>query len=283
MIRSFRRCSTSGRRPTHAARSCVLVCAISAIGILPAVCQAKGDSILVLGKQYTADLSVAYTSAGTPVTKSRSKDSSQPLDVVLSGPGGISAEATASAFSVSAATTAQNDPPLQLSATTAQASATTSVIFAALPGSRSPLSLDYLDPDLPFFSFSADIFDVTTHKDVYSLDWSEGQGPLPLTGASGSIPIAAFLVPFHLYELTLDVSTEAANDSESLTLGIGGLNPLVFGRSVPLAETFAESGAVALSVPEPTAPSLILVAIGWFLVRRAAGRHQQPGAGRTRA
>jgi hypothetical protein len=275
----FQRRCASGRSPTHAARSYVLACAISAIGVVPAVGHAKGNPVLVLGKHYTADVSMAYTRAGTPVAKSRSKDSSQPLDVALSGPGGISAEATASAFSVSVAATARNNPPLQLSATTAQASATSSVTFAALPGSRSPLSLDYLDPGLPFFSFSADIFDVTTHKDVYSLEWSEGQGAMPLAGASGSLPIDAFLVPFHLYELTLDVSTEAANDSESLTLSIGGLNPLTFGRSVPLAQTFAESNAVALAVPEPTAPSLILAAMGWILVRRFAGRRQQPGAG----
>jgi hypothetical protein len=274
MNRPFQRRRAPGRRPAHAASSCILACAMSAIGVLPTVGQAKGNSILVLSRENTVDLSVAYTRAGTPVTKSRSKDSSQPLDVDLSGPGGIDAEATAGAFSVSAATTAFNNPPLQLSATTAQASATTSVLFAALPGSRSPLSLDYLDPDLPFFSFSADIFDVTTHKDVYSLDWSFGQGPNPLTGASGSIPIDSFLVPLHFYELTLDVSAGAANDSESLTLSIDGLSPFTLGRSLPLADTFAESGAAPLAVPEPATPLLILMALGWFVVRRHAGRRQ---------
>lgn len=274
MTRPFQRRCAPGRRPARAATWCILACAMSAIGVLPAIGQAKGNSILVLSKQYSTDLSVAYTRAGTPVTKSRSKDSSRPLDVDLSGPGGIDAAATASAFSVSATTTAFNNPPLQLSATTAQASASTSVLFAALPGSRSPLSLDYLDPDLPFFSFSADIFDVTTHQDMYSLDWSFGQGPNPLTGASGSIAIGSFLVPLHLYELTLDVSTGAANDSESLTLSIDGLSPFTLGRSLPLAETFAESSAAPIAVPEPGALWLMLAAMGGFLVRRHAARRR---------
>ena len=281
MNRPFQRRSGSGRRPTHGAMPYLLACAISVIGAMPATGQAKGNSILVLDKQYATDLSIAYTSAGTPVTKSRSKDSSHPLNVVLSGPGGITAAATASAFSVSATTSARNNPPLQLSATTAQASATSFVAFAALPGSHSPLSLDYLDPGLPFFSFAVDIFDATTHKDVYSLDWSQGQGAMPLAGASGSIPIGSFLIPFHFYELTMEVSTQAANDSESLTLSIAGLNPLAFGRSGPLA-ALAESGAGALAVPEPATPSLILAAMAGFLAWRSAARRRQPGAGPTR-
>jgi hypothetical protein len=269
MNRPAQRRGAYERRPAHTPQSYLLAFALSAIGALPAVGMAKSNTILVLSKEYTADLSMAYTSAGTPVTQKRSQDSSKPLDVVLAGPGDIRAEGSAGAFYVSASTSAHNNPPLRLSATTAQASATASVTFAALPGQHSPLSLDYLDAGLPFYSFSADIFDATTHTDVYSLDWSYGEGPLPLTGASGSLPIDSSLVPFHIYDLTLEISTSAANDSESLTLSISGLNPITLGRVGPLAETLPASDTVALAVPEPASLSLILAAVGWFLLRRS--------------
>ena len=79
-------------------------------------------------------------------------------------------------FAVFASTTAHNNPPLQLSATNAQANATASVTFAALAGPRSALSLYYADTGLPFYSFSADIFDLTAHKDVFSLSGASGRG-----------------------------------------------------------------------------------------------------------
>jgi hypothetical protein len=263
MKRLFERRNAPGQRPVHTARQYLVAGAVSLICALPAVGLAKSNLIVVLSKNYTATATTNKTNLGTPVTQTASKASSKPLDVALAD-GDLYGEGTAGAFYVSAATGGHSG--------NAYASATSSVTFAALAGPRSPLSFDWLDLGLPFYSFSADIVDLTAHKDIFSIGYTLFQGPLPIRYSTGSIAITPLLIPFHLYEVTMDVSSNSAYDSESLRLSIDGLNPLTFGRAGPLSKTFAGSDAPLVAVPEPGSSSLILAAACLFLVRRAARR-----------
>lgn len=236
------------------ARLRLLACAISAIGVLPGAGIAAGNEVQLLSEQYATNLSVSYTLDGQHGGSSQAASAAMPLDKSLQGPGDILATANAGLFSAAASTTAHGNPPLNLGAANAQSSATATVTFEAASAS-SPLSLDYLDGGLPFYTFSADLFDVTAQQDVFALSWSwsSGNGPSPLQGASGAIALGTPLVASHVYSLALNVSTGAADDSESLSLDVSGLD------------------SVAGVVPEPGSSASMLAGLAAlaFIARRA--------------
>ena len=244
------------------ARPRLLACALSAIGVLlPGTGIAAGNEVQLLSEQYATNLSVSYLLDGQHGGSSQSASAATPLDKSLQGPGDILATANADLFAASASTTAHGNPPLNLGAANAQSSATTTLTFMASSASSSPLSLDYLDDGLPFYTFSADLFDVTAQQDVFTLSWSFGNGPSPLQGASGAIALGMPLVASHVYSLVLAVSTGAADDSESLSLDVSGLDP------------------VAGVVPEPGSSASMLAGLAAlaFVARRARQRSDAAG------
>lgn len=253
-------------RGLHTGAAALILCAVALYAASPGA-HASSVDLIIFGAQYSTDLTVDETyllDTSQPPSASnlashvltQSTTSSAPLNTELHGvsdgyKGPVYAQATADTFAV--ASGSYDSTPL---GGYTMATAETVVNFKPVLDGVAPLTLQFAAAMVYTGGFVS-LYDDTTNQSVFLYSWGgagypPGNVPLPWAPNFAALTPDPSLFASHAYTLKLQAKTDAAMDTNYVSLGVSGF------RSVP-------------PIPEPSTYALMLsglAAVGMASRRR---------------
>ncbi|MDP9124183.1 MAG: PEP-CTERM sorting domain-containing protein [Pseudomonadota bacterium] len=261
-------------RGLHAGLAALLPCAAALCAASPGA-RASSVDLIILGAQYSTDLTVDETylldpsqppsgsNLGSHVL-TQASTSSTPLNTQLHGvsdgyQGPVYAASTADTFAVASG----SYDSTTLGGYT-MATAETALNFKPLTDGMAPLTFQFAAATVYTGGFVS-LYDDTTDQSLFLYSWGgagypPGNVPLPWTPNFAALTPDPLLLASHTYTLTLNAKSDAAMDSNYVSLGVSG-----FRSRAP--------------IPEPSTYALLLagLAVAGAAARRRRAVSTRPG------
>ncbi len=246
---------------------------LAAAGLFPVspIASAQGVAIELLDEQHAIDLEVTegrvvrrgrITEMETTTTN-REATSPTPFDITLRGRSpDIYARGDSDLFSIRAETEAADQNRFRQFAS---ASPSTTLRFSTPADQLAPLTIDFVGNGQAYYSDGlVSLYDVTADTFVFNYSWNCCNffgGTVPWVEHTGgpdrytaTVTPEPLLLASHVYELTMDTTTYAQDDGQSIEIGLSGL----------------------YVSPAPEAPAYAMMFIGLGLMGAWARRGRRP-------